>query len=436
MKKQLSTLFITFLSWLMPPLLHAKPLEPSLWQTKNGAQVIFYQTLEVPMLDLSIAFAAGSAHDGKAFGLSALTTQLLNQGSRGVNANLMAEQLAATGAQFEAQSNKDMVSFNLKTLTAPENLSKATELFSTIVSGPDFPIESFDREKKQQLMAIAQAHQSPEEMANQTFFKILYQQHPYAHPSIGLHETVSALTIEQVRGFYQQFFNANNAIIVLVGAIDEPRARQLAESFTKNLPKGYAAKAIPPAESLKTEINVEVPFPSSQTILRLGQMGIEPHNPHYFPLQVGNYILGGSSMLSRLTYELREKRGLTYGISSQLLPMPGKGLFLISFSTRHRQAKTAKDLTRDILASFIKNGPNEAELVAAKQYLTGNFPLSMGSNRSIANLLLKIAFYHLPKDYLQTYIDHINAVSAEEIKKAFQELITPNKLLEVSVGKP
>ena len=429
-------LIIALFGLTTSPSLMAKTFETSLWHTKNGAQVIFYQAMEVPMIDISVAFTAGSAYDGPAFGISALTTKLLNQGSRGININAMAKQIAATGAQFEATSNKDMVVLNLKSLAAPNNLKKATELFSTLISHPDFPVASFAREKKQQLMSIAQSQESPDEVANQTFFRLLYKKHPYGHPSIGDRETVNLLTIEQVHHFYNQFFVASNAVVVLVGAIDQSTAEQLAETLTKDLPKGHPAPAIPTTEALTEEINVEVPFATSQTILRLGQLGIDHQNSNYFPLQVGNYILGAGTLVSRLAQELREKRGLTYGVSSQFSPIPGKGPFLISFSTRHRQAKNAIKLAREVLASFVKTGPNEAELLAAKQYLTGSFPLSMNSNRSIANMLLKIAIYHLPNDYLQTYIDHINAVTTEEIKKAFQQVIAPDKLLEVAVGKP
>ena len=434
-KGHTNQLLLSLLALFLSHTTHAGTFETSHWQTKNGAEVIFYQAMNVPMLDISVAFAAGSAYDGKTFGISTLTTHLLNQGSQGISTNAMAEALATTGAQFEAENNKDMVVLNLKTLTAPNNLKKANALFSSIINHPDFSKESFTHEKEQQLMLITQSQQSPEEIANQTFFRILYKQHPYAHPSIGYRETVNLLKLEQVQRFYHEFFVASNTIIVLVGAINQSTAEILAEELTKDLPNGHPAPTIPEAKPLTEEINVEVPFPSSQTMLRLGQLGIDHHNPNYFPLQVGNYILGAGALVSRLAQELREKRGLTYGVSSQFFSMPGKGPFLISFSTRHRQIQVAKTLTRETLASFIKTGPTEAELFAAKQYLTGNFPLLMSSNRSIANMLLKIAFYHLPNNYLQTYIDHINAVTSENIKIAFQQLITPNKLLEVAVGQ-
>ena len=435
-KRSIHSILMACLGLMISHITLAKPFATTQWHTKNGALVIFYEAMDVPMLNISIGFAAGSAYDGETFGISRLTTQLLNQGNNGLSSNVLAKELAATGAQYDAESNKDMVILNLKTLTTPTQLKKANDLFSLIISHPDFPIDSFTREKQQQLMAIKQSQELPDEMANQTFFQILYKNHPYGHPNLGNRESVQALTIEAVHHFYKQFFVSNNAIIILAGAVDKSTAEALAEQLTNNLPQGDAAAAIPPAEALHEEINIEIPFSSSQTILRLGQLGVDHHGNNNFALQVGNYILGGGSLTSKLSEELREKRALTYGIYSQLAPMPGKGPFLISFSTRHRQAKRAKELTREILTNFIKIGPSTDELQAAKQYLTGSFPLSLTGNRNIATMLLKIAFYHLPDDYLQTYIEHINAVTTEEIKTAFQQLIHPNKLLEIAVGRP
>ena len=177
-----------------------------------------------------------------------------------------------------------------------------------------------------------------------------------------------------------------------------------------------------------------MPFPSSQTAIRIGELGITHRNDAYFPLLVGNYTLGGGSLVSRLALELRAKRGLTYGVSSQFAPMPGKGPFLISLATRSEQANTAIDLTRKTLSEFVHTGPSKAELKAAKNYLTGSFPLSLASNSNIAGMLLKIAFYHLPDNYLDTYIDNVNAVSTKQIQIAFQKEVHPEKLLQVRVG--
>ncbi len=426
---------ITLLFLMITPTMAAKPFETKRWQTSGGAQVIFYQAMEVPMLDISIAFAAGSAYDGELFGLSALTGRLLNQGNQGLNATTISESLATTGAQYEEEANQDMIVLNLRTLTSPSALKKACDIYAQIIAHPDFPEKAFLREKNQQLMAIAQKQEMPEEVANQTFFQALYKEHPYAHPIQGNKTTVEALTLSQVRHFYQQYLVSNNAVIVLVGAIDETMARQLTENLMKDLSPGQKAASISKAPQLTQSMDVEVPFPSAQTVLRLGQIGIAHNDPLYFPLMVGNYILGGGSLVSQLALELREKRGLTYGVSSQFSPMPSNGTFIIGWSTQNSQTKTSLALTKETLAAFVNKGPDEKELLAAKQYLTGSFPLSLASNRSIANMLLKIAFYRLPENFLATYIDNVNVVTNQDIKLAFQQKIQPNTLLQVIVGK-
>lgn len=415
-------------------LAHANSFKTEKWQTKNGVQVIFYKAMEVPMLDVSLAFAAGSAYDGKDYGLSALTTHMMNQGNAGKDATAMAESLADNGSQFNAESGKDMVIFNLRTLTSQKQLAESVATFSQIITHPDFPQDAFVRQKDQQLMSIQQIQESPDEVASLHFFQALYHDHPYGHAITGSSKSVNAIQKKQLVDFYKHYFVGSNAILVLVGAVDSTQAHQLAEQLTGELPQGNPASPIGPAPQLVSAATVKVPYPSSQTLVRLGQIGIEHHNPNYFPLVVGNYILGGGSLVSRLALEVREKRGLTYGVDSQFVPMSGNGPFLISLATKGNQAKTALKLTEDILQTFINTGPDQQELDAAKQYLTGSYPLSLASNRNIANLLLRMAFYQLPDNYLDTYVARINAVTIADIKKAFKEQIHPNQLLLVEVG--
>ncbi len=405
------------------------------WQTANGVRVVFYPAKEVPMLDVSLAFAAGSSYDGAHYGLSSLTGHLLNQGSAGQDATAIAEALADTGAQFSVENSRDMLILNLRTLVSKDALAQSSKTFAQIINQPDFTDDAFVREKKQLLMAIEQSHESPEDVADRAFFKALYQQHPYAHPVNGTTKSLNAITKKQVADFYHRYFVGQNAVLVMVGDINSETAHQLADQFTGNLPKGTPAQPVAQAAPLPQAEHVNTPFPSSQTMIRLGQIGIDHQSPHYFPLMVGNYILGGGSLVSRLAIEVREKRGLTYGVESQFSPMPGEGPFLISLSTRNQQAKQALDVIQKELHTYISNGPSEQELNAAKQYLTGSFPLSLASNRSIATLLLRMSFYHLPDNYLDTYVDRIKAVTKDEIKQAFQQQVNPDKLLLVTVGQ-
>lgn len=427
-------LTITLSIMLCTPLM-AKPFKTQQWTTKNGVRVVFYQAMEVPMVDMSIAFAAGSAYDKEYYGLSALSAQMLNEGSSGLNATNIAEHLADTGAQFDISNNRDMAVFSLRTLSSAAPFTQATDIFAQIINHPDFPNDALERDKQQMLMAIEQIDESPDEVANLNFFQKLYAQHPYGHPTHGTQSTVSQLTRQQVIDFYKQYYVARNAVFVMVGAIDSKAAHQLADKITQELPQGVPAAAIPKAQPLAHSEQIKIPFPSSQTVVRMGQLGIDHHNPNYFPLMVGNYILGGAALVSQLAIEVREKRGLTYGVSSQFSSMSAKGPFMISLSTKGSQTKEALKITDEVLRHFVSQGPTKDELNAAKSYLTGSFPVSLSGNKTIADLLLRIEFYDLPKDYLDTYVDHIHSVTSADIKRAFQEQINPDKLLLITVGK-
>ncbi len=415
--------------------IEAAPFKAERWKTKNGIPIVYYQTTGVPMLDISIAFKAGSAYDGEHFGLSSLTNQLLNQGNAGLAAHEIAESLADKGSQFSSESNRDMSILSLRTLSEKDALQQSIATFIQIINQPDFPDEAFIQEQKQLLMAIEQAQESPDDVAMITFFNGLYKNHPYAHPVNGTQATVQALTKKEVVDFYQQYYVANNAVLVLVGDIDSVMAHQLAEQITHQLPVKSASAPIPKAQQLSEEQRINIPFPASQTAIRMGQVGIDHHNPHYFPLMVGNYILGGGNLVSRLGTEVREKKGLTYGVTSQFASMPGGGPFIISLATKNDTADEALNLTKATLTLFVKNGPTQNELNDAKRYLTGSFPLSLTSNKEIASLLLRMTFYQLPNDYLDTYLTNINKVSVESIKHAFSDIIDPAHLLVVTVGQ-
>jgi zinc protease len=410
----------------------AKPLHLERWKTSQGTPVVFYQAMDVPMLDISIAFRAGSAYDNANDGLSALTAHLLNQGNAGLNANAIADQFANIGAQYTQENNRDSIVVSLRTLSEPVARQQALETFIRIIAHPDFPEKAFFQEKNQQLLRIKQTQESPDSVADETFFRTLFQNHPYAHPINGDIEHVNKLSILDVKHFYQRYFVAQNAIIVIVGAIDKQTAEQYTNQLAQALKSGSRASSIVKANNLSEEINIEVSMPSSQSVLRLGQLGVNYHDAQYFPLLVGNYILGGGNLVSRLATELREKEGLTYGVYSQFTPLMGYGPFVISLSTK--DPRKAEKIMRKTLLQFLKTGPTEQELIAAKQYIVGSFPLSVASNQSMARILLNMAFYDLPDNYLDTYLERIQAVSVEDIRHAFQQHIHPKQLLDVEVG--
>ena len=157
-------------------------------------------------------------------------------------------------------------------------------------------------------------------------------------------------------------------------------------------------------------------------------------DPDYFPLYVGNHILGGSGLVSILFEEIREKRALSYSAYSYFSPMREKGAFIAGLSTRADQADEALRVLRDVISSFIENGPAEKALEAAKKNITGGFPLRIDSNSNLLGYATIIGFYNLPLDYLETFNDKVMAVSLDDIKSAMARRIDPDKLVAVMVG--
>lgn len=408
------------------------------WRTKKGSRVAFYQSSEVPMLNIHVAFAAGSGYDGKHFGLSALTTALINQGNAGLSETAIAKKLADVGAQFDKRSGRDQAVFSLKTLSSAAELNKAVDTFGLILGKPDFVTKSVQRELKQQLTALIRSQEVPEELANMALFQKLYGTHPYAHSILGNPESLRKMTTQDIQSFYKKHFVASNAVVVIVGDVSQERATRIAEQLTQYLPQGEPTALLPDVVPIATEKNetVKIPFPSKQTLLRLGQIGIDHRSRDYFDLTVGNYILGGGTLVSRLSNEVREKRGLSYGVGSQWIPMMKEGPFLISLATQASQAKTALKITQETVARFVEQGPSETELQAAKKYLCGSFPVLLSSNANIAQVLLQATFYGLPNNYLETYRARVNAVTVASIQKALKKHLFPEKMLLVAVGEP
>lgn len=252
---------------------------------------------------------------------------------------------------------------------------------------------------------------------------------------LGEPQTVNAISRKQMQTFYQRYFVNSNATVILVGDLDRAAAEKIAEQMMSALPKGTPAPALavdnnPPADGVHP-----VEFPSQQTTIVTGQLGIDRLNPQYFPLSVGNYILGGMPLGSLLFEQVRNQRGLAYGVSSSFSLLTYRGPFVVVLQTRTAEKTQALTVTQQVLQQYLQQGPTSAQLQLAKQNIINHFPLSLSTNEQIAAILTQMAINHRPLDYLDTYRDNINAVTAEQIKQAFQTLINPEKMLTVTVGQ-
>tara|TARA_R110002050_G_scaffold9504_1_gene33069 strand:- start:210431 stop:211735 length:1305 start_codon:yes stop_codon:yes gene_type:complete len=420
------SLFISLSALASPKIEH--------WQTSNGARVYFVAAPELAMVDIEVVFDAGSAHDSNISGTALLTNAMLNEGAAGLNANQIAAEFENVGAQFSNSSERDMAVLSMRSLTADSALKPALATFRKVLTQPDFPSTSFERLQKQMFIGLQAEKQSPAAISSRAFYSSLYGDHPYAAMPSGDEFSVQKLNIAALKAFYQQYYVANNAIIVLVGALNTQQAKNIAEQLLKDLPAGKTAKPIAPVAALASAHSLTIEHPSSQTHIVMGQPGVNRHDPDYFALYVGNHILGGSGLVSQLSNEIREKRGLSYSVYSYFRPMRELGPYQFGLQTRNDQAKEALDVMQQTLNDFIKHGPTEAELTAAKQNITGGFALRVDSNSKIADYTAMIGFYGLPLDYLETFNANVNLITAQQIKDAFSRRVHPDKMVTVLVG--
>ena len=408
----------------------------STWQTGNGARVLFVEARELPIVDASVVFDAAAAHDGDRPGLARLVSGLLAEGADGLSADAIAERFAELGASFGSTSLRDMASVDLRSLSDRATLTAALGLASRILARPDFPEDALERVREQMLVALQQVEQSPDDLAEREFFRAVYGRHPYASPPEGTVASVRALTREDVRAFYGRYYTARNAVVAIVGDLDRAGAERVAETLVGALSRGEPAAALPPVTPLAAAETVALEHPSTQTHLRLGQAALTRADPDYFPLYVGNHALGGSGLVSLLAEEVREKRGLSYSVYSALAPMRAKGPFFVGLQTRNEQAAQALDVALDTLRRFVKEGPTEQELEAAKRNITGGFALRVDSNKKVLAQIASIGFYGLPLDYLATFTARVDAVTRDAVRDAFQRHIDLDRLLTVLVGRP
>ncbi len=404
------------------------------WQTAHGARVLFVAARELPMVDFSVVFDAGSARDGAQPGVARFTNALLMEGAGGLDSDRIAERLSELGARVSTWSQRDMAGLDARSLNDSEGLEAVTSLVSLILQRPDFPPQAVARVRKQMLTALENDEQSPGSRGSKAFYRQLYDKHPYGSPPGGTPETLKGLQRGDLEVFHARHYSAGNAVISIVGDLSRSDAEVLAEKLASALPAGKAVPKLARVAEESIARHLHIPHPSSQAHVLLGQRGMRRGDPDYFPLYVGNHILGGNGLNSLISGEVREKRGLAYSAYSYFLPMRAAGPFLLGLQTRQGQEKEAIEVLRKTLQNFVRNGPDETALEEAKQNLIGGFALRVDSNKKILGYLRMIGFYDLPLDYLTRFSQNIRELSVEKIRDAFQRRIHPEHLLQVVVG--
>jgi zinc protease len=404
------------------------------WQTSQGSRVYFVQADALPMADIQVVFDAGSARDGQQFGLAALTSGLMDTGAGQWNADQIALRFESVGANFGTGVSSDMATLSLRTLTDPVLFDKALETMHVILTKPLFKRADFLREQNRTLAGIKQREESPAEVASEAFSNKLYGNHPYAHPDSGIEETVSKFRVADLAKFYKKYYVSSNAMVVIVGNLTKQQAEQTAEKLLTGLPTGQKPEPIPDVAMPTQASEQHIEFPSTQTHVLVGLPGSYRKDPDYYNLYVGNHILGGSGLVSKLFSEVREKRGLAYSASSSFAPMLKPGPFTISLQTRNDQTKQAVEVLNATLKDFINKGPTQAELDSAKKNIAGGFPMRFDTNKKLATYVAMIGFYDLPLDYLDTFRQKVEETTIATITDAFKRRVNTELLQTVTVG--
>jgi zinc protease len=430
-------IFFAFAAALLLLSLRAHAILPiQHWQTGSGAQVYFVENRDLPMLDLSIEFPAGAAFDSREkSGAASMTNQLLRLGADGMSEDEIARRMADVGAMLSPRFDTDRAGLALRTLTSSAERQQALDIFSRVLQRPEFPAAVLEREKNRRIAALREADTKPDTIAALTFYRLIYRDHPYALRSSGEAETVSRLAREDLLEFYRRHYVAQRAVVALVGNLSRAEAAAIAEEITARLPQAAGAEPVlPPVAGLAAGSTRIVAHPASQSHIFVGAPGISRDDPDYFALFVGNHILGGGGFVSRITEEVRQKRGLAYSAYSYFSPLKQQGPFLIGMQTQRDQAQEALAVVQKTLRDFLAGGPTAQELTAAKQNIIGGFPLRIDSNRKIHEYLGLIGFYRLPLSYLEDFVKSVERVTATDIKSAFARRIDPEKLVTVVVG--
>jgi len=405
------------------------------WQTASGARVLFVETHDLPMLDVAVDFPAGTSRDTREkSGLAALTLRMLRLGVKGFDEDRIAERLADVGAEIGGRFDMDRAGYGLRTLSSARERDEALAVLLRILQRPTFPQLIFEREKERVLAALKESDTKPETIADREFKRRLYAGHPYSLRGSGEIDTVARLTRDDMVGFYLRHFSAREAVVSIIGDLNHGQARAIAEQLTSGLNAAPPLPPLPPVARLAREQTSWIAHPATQAHILIGQPGINRLDADYFPLWVGNYVLGGGGFSSRLNEEIRQKRGLAYSAYSYFNPLAQQGQFQIGLQTRKDQAEEALKVARDTLAKFVADGPTQQEFEAAKQNIVGGFPLRIDSNRKILEYLSLIGFYRLPLSYLEDFPAKIDAVTLAEVKDAWRRRIDPARMITVVVG--
>jgi len=408
----------------------------------RGAQAFLVQTKALPMVDIEISIDAGDRYDPAVkSGLATVAGQLMNYGAKS-NVGLLteaqiADEIADLGANLNVSVGGERAVMRIRTLSRKDLRDRAVQLASAMLSAPTYDAKILVREKQRMTTALLESDTKPESVLDRRFRKAVYGNYPLANsPSVQSITNINATDLQQ---FHKQFYRGDRMIVSIVGDVSKAEAAEIVQSLLQKVPQsGSPIAKLPefnrsPIEPL-SQRKIDIPFDSQQAHIAMGMTAVTRSNPDYFPLLVGNYILGGGGFVSRLMSEVREKRGLAYSVSSYFAPGKDVGIFQAGLQTKNDQATLALEVLSTTITQFITNGPTQAELDAAKANLMNGYPLRIDNNRKLLDNVSSIAWNNLPLDTMDVWTKQVEAVSLEQVKQAFQNYLAMDRMKIVVLG--
>jgi zinc protease len=413
--------------WAMPDIQTLK--------TPNGVDAWLVEDHNIPFVALELRFIGGASIEPmEKRGVATLMTGLLEEGSGDMDAQAFATAREGLAASFGYDVYDDALSISAKMLT--ENRDAAAALLKQSLLSPRFDPDAVERVRAQILSILASNEKNPRDIASSHFYELAYPDHPYGKSYEGSPETVSALTREDLIEIHRQILVKDRVIVSAVGDITSDELVQLIDMLLDGLPQ-TSDHALPPPiqDALSGGVDV-VDFPTPQSFVLFGHDGIAQSDQDFFAAYILNHILGGGGFESRLMTEVREKRGLTYGIGTFLVSRDYSELLMGQVSSANDTVAQAIEVIRDEWRKMANAGVTADELTAAKTYLTGAYPLRFDGNGPIANILVGMQRMGLSPDYIKTRNERINAITLEDINRVAKRILKPDDLYFLVVGQP
>ena len=400
----------------------------------GGIKAWLVEERSIPFSALEIRFRGGGSLDrpGKR-GAVNLMTALLEEGAEDLDAQGFAAERDALAASYGFDVHRDALSVSARFLT--ENRDEAIALLRSALTAPRFDQDALDRVRDQVLTVIRSDDTDPDTVASRRFNALAFGDHPYATSIDGTVESVSALTRDDIVTAYKDVIARDRVYVGAAGDISAEELGLLLDTLLGGLPE-VEAPLPNDAEVLLTGGVTVVPFETPQSVAIFGHVGIPRDDPEFFPAFVANHIFGASGLQSRLSIEVRERRGLTYGIGAYLASFDLAQLVIGQVASANERIAEAIEVTREEWARVAADGVTEDELDEAKAYLTGAYPLRFDSNASIARIMVGMQMDDLGLDYVKTRNGKVNAVTADDVRKVARRLYRPQDLHFVVVGEP